>query len=247
MREVIIYAILEAGSRHTRKKGIDMLNSQCVSLGQVSLPKFQGTRLQMMPFLVHDPDSSVPAELACWLPLLRGIAVHSEEVGVGFLTIDEAELRKGEHHRRPGLHVDCGGPLLAHGGSPPPPGHGGSPPPKPNHGASGGGGGMYLLASSVGCRGFLGSYDDSQGDDGDCEHLRRELVGGFDMEGGKLYWANHHFIHETLPAKRSGPRQFVRVSMPSDAPWHANYTQNPLGIVPSGRIAPPRDEMQFRV
>lgn len=217
-------------------------------LGRVELPGFTGTRVQMMPFLVHDPAGSLPAPFAPWLDLLSRISQHSGARGVGFITLDEAELRRGDYHRRPGLHVDCGGPLLAHGGAPPPPPkHGGSPPAPGPHGASSRRGGMYVVASACGSRGWVGEFPGEQADEGDCDGIRGALGRATRLEAGELYWANSHFVHETIPVTSAGPRQFLRVSMPSDSPWHADYTPNPLGVVPTGAIVGGRaDFMNFR-
>ena len=233
---------------------MQLLQSIAHRLGRVELPRFTETRVQMMPFLVHAPHSSLPEALAPWRHLVASICSLSGEHGVGFLTIDEAIVTRGEHHRRPGLHVDCGGPLLAHGGSPPrpwPPRHGGSPPPPPGHGGSPHAGasfrgGMYVVASSIGSRGWVGAVPGQQEDEGNCEHLAKHLGRATLFEAGDLFWCNSDFVHETLPARETGPRQFLRVSMPSAAPWHANYTPNPLGIAPAGRVAAPRAEMTFR-
>lgn len=218
------------------------MKSELIELGRVELPEFSGVRCQMMPFRVDDPSGTVPFEQ--WRPLVSFVCSIAKEHGVGFLTIDEAIVQPGQHHRRPGLHVDCGGSATDHGGAPPPaPKHGGSPPaPGPAHGASGGHGGMFTVASHRGCRGYVGIVAGDQGADGDCSHLLDRIAGlrRVDMLPDVLYWANHTFIHETLPATEVQSRQFVRVSMPSAAPWHSDYTPSPIGIRPAGPIVGPR-------
>lgn len=107
---------------------------------------------------------------------------------------------------------------------------------------------MYVLASHIGSRGWVGEIDAEQGEEGNCEHLRGLLASlcPVSLEPHTLYWCNSTFIHETIPASGRQRRTFARVSMPSAAPWHANYTANPLGVLPAGTIASPRTEMSYR-
>ncbi len=66
------------------------------------------------------------------------------------------------------------------------------------------------------------------------------------MQPNTLYWCSPLCVHESLMTRHPAARQFVRVSMPSDAPWHEGYTPNPLGILPTGPIHGPRKGMRYR-
>lgn len=48
-------------------------------------------------------------------------------------------------------------------------------------------------------------------------------------------------VHESVEQKEDCERIFVRLSMPSAAPWFEGYTKNPLGILPTGKILPKRE------
>lgn len=199
-----------------------MIESQIKDFGALQLPEFSGTRVMMMPFLMQAPYASLPDSLSHWREAVSTICeLATAKQGVGYLTIDEALVRAGETHRRPGLHVDGVGP----------------------YGGGGGGyaaNGMFLASSVDGCMGYRQTLDAEPGPDGDCEHLRLALAPGFVMRAGRVYWCSPMAIHEALPMREDTRRQLLRVSMPSDAPYHREYTPNPTGVVPPGEPAPPR-------
>lgn len=205
-----------------------MYDSKIELLGQVEFPRYSATRVMMMPFLLEEPRGSLPTPLTGYRGLVSHICSKSAvREGVGYLTIDEALVLEGETHRRPGLHVD-------------------------GLGAWGGGGGyaangMFVAASVEGCEGYQGVFDAALGDDGDCAHIDVSKATTVRMGASKLYWCSPRAIHRSLPMPRDIHRQFIRISMPSDAPWHEGYTPNPLGIMPTGPIGLARPGMSFRV
>ncbi len=198
-----------------------------------AFPAFSGTRIMMMPFYAQDL-SSLPASLDAYKPLLaRMIAaapkhVEFPEGSTAYLTIDEMRLEPGRQQRKSGLHVDgmYQGQLA---------------------GAWGGGGGGWgscgngmLLSSNTDdlCRMWVGSFEGVPVGDGDCEHLRDQLGSKQEhvFHAGEVFWADGLCVHESFAAKRACDRQFVRISLPNNAPWFEGYTVNPLGILPSGCI-----------
>lgn len=200
----------------------------------VVFPEFTGTRVMMMPFRVDDPHGTLPHYLQGYAALVAELAPWAPS-GVGYLTVDECGVRIGDTHRRPGLHVDGVGEdgLGA--------------------GAYGGGGGyaahgMVVAASVEACRGWVQSFDGTPGPDGDCSHLESQLNPDREVrfKANRAYWCGALAVHESLPVAATCRRQFLRVSMPSSAPWHEGYTPNPLGILPAGRILPRRQQMGFR-
>lgn len=214
-----------------------MFSSVIDNLGPTQLPTFSGTRIMMMPFEVSDV-SSLPTAIAPWRPVVSELIgrCNPGASGVGYITIDEAVVAPGEMHRRPGLHVDGGidpnGVKRGWGG--PPPGVWGA-------------GGMVVAASVLGSVGWAQDFDGEPGQEGDCEHLRDQL--NPDCEVPLVANTAFHLaalaVHEVVPS--SGPRQFLRISFPNDAPWYEGYTENPLGIKPAGPILPPRHEfMSYR-
>ena len=213
------------------------MQSEIVRCGHVSFPEFSDTRAMMMPFLLEDPYGSLPVSMSGWKPTVAVILTHSKvKSGVGYLTIDEAHVKAGTTHRRPGLHVDGIGPNGTIGG----------------WGGGGGGwgkNGMLVAASHVGCRGWAKTFIGDAGNNGDCEHLREQCddKDAIIMEAGEVYWCGPLAVHESTPILDDCARQFVRVSMPSDAPWYEGYSVNPMGIQPTGPIHAPRAEfMGFR-
>jgi hypothetical protein len=196
--------------------------------GRVSLPQFSGKRVMMMPFVLGDP-SSLPDDLDEYRSSLMDVcALRPQHTGeVGYVTIDEKILH-GAPHRRGGLHVDG----VYRGGA----------------GGWGGGGwgsvstGMLTVASAPGCVAWNQSFEGWPGDEGDCEHLRQQLKSeGTLFQPNEVYWLSGLCVHESIAPRMQGMyRQFVRVSLPSTAPWFEGYSVNPRGILPTGPILPRR-------
>ncbi len=60
-----------------------------------------------------------------------------------------------------------------------------------------------------------------------------------------VYWMHGLCVHESVPQYKTVPRQFVRLSLPSRAPWFEGYTENPYGVMPTGPILPRREFMNL--
>lgn len=209
--------------------------SELYYIGRVQLPPFSGIRVMMMPFYLHDPIGSLPSSLDAWKHTVQQISAASHTEGVGYLTIDEAFVRAGETHRRPGLHVDGVGPDGLTGG------WGGD-------GGWGGGrnGGMFMVSSHVGCRAWDHDFEGAPGLNGDCSHLQVSTLEPYQeyvLMPNELWWCSSLCVHEALPMEQDTHRQFCRVSMPSTAPWYRGYTANPLGILPTGPIHSGREDL----
>jgi len=203
-------------------------------LGPVVLPTWGNIRIMMMPFHTDDVYGSLPSDLRRWAKTIQQM-VAGAPAGVGYLTIDEAPVRKGETHRRPGLHVDGIGPDGKAGGW----GGGGG------YGANG----MTMVSSHIGCRAYAQTFDGAPGPDGDCAHLASQCDKhrAVDLKPEMIYLCSPLTVHEALPMSEDTWRQFCRVSFPSDSPWYEGYTENPLGIKPTGPIHPRRSaEMEYR-
>ncbi len=206
-------------------------DSRFVHLGTIEFPEYTGVRIMMMPFRLDD-IRSVPIDAYKSLVSTIMQAVDSR-VGVAYLTIDEAEVKAGETHRRPGLHVDGIGPDGSAGG----------------WGGQGGGwssSGMYVAASILGSRGWNQTFLGWPGANGCCAHLEPQLEKATDFQANQLYYCNALTVHTSVPLTRNTKRQFIRLSMPSLAPWYHGYTENPLGVKPTGPIHPRRHQMNYR-
>ena len=219
--------------------------SKLIDLGNSRLPKFSGTRVMMMPLILGDM-SSVPETLAHYDETLRvlfalTVGMNPQHLGkVGYITIDEKTVKPGETHRRSGLHVD--GVYRGKAG-----GWGGG-------GGWAGGGwaggsredgtGMLTVSSVVGCRAYNQTFSDLTmiGDEGEAYFFERECRKENEviLQANRVYWLSPRCIHESLPMDKETNRQFVRLSLPSTAPWFKGYTENPLGIKPTGPILEPR-------
>lgn len=199
-------------------------------LGTVPLPEFTGIRVMMMPIVIGDA-SSIPEELSGYLPTLEAMwgrcSQHNGKVG--YVTIDEKMVRAGETHRRRGLHVDG----VYHGKAG---GWGGGP------GGPWAKGGMIIASSPAGCKAWEGTFRGEPGPEGECDHFADQCDEGIVLEEGVAYWMSATCVHESLPQEEDVERQLIRLSFPSDAPWFEGYTENPLGIEPTGPILPRRDE-----
>lgn len=207
------------------------MNSKAFKVSDITLPRFTGVRVMMMPFLLHHPLTTLPNYLGQWVDVIDA-ALGGYLYGVGYLTVDEALVKAGETHRRPGPHVDGIGPDGGHGGW----GSGGG------YGASG----MYMASSHVGCRVWLGEIPGEPGPDGDCSHLELDPDAAQILQPRSLWWCDSLCVHEAIPMAEDTKRQFMRISMPSTCPWYEGYTENPLGIQPTGPIHARRSGMEYR-
>lgn len=67
------------------------------------------------------------------------------------------------------------------------------------------------------------------------------------LQPGVVYHCGPMTVHAVLPMTEDCHRSFVRVSMPSNAPWYEGYTENPMGERPAGPIHPHRaTQMAYR-
>ncbi len=202
-------------------------SSVCRHVGDLELPAFSGTRIMMMPVILGDM-ASVPAMLDGWKSaLLNLFSLCPQHHGkVGYLTIDEKTVSAGQTHRREGAHVDgvfkgsCGG-----------------------WGGGGGGwgsvgNGMLTVSNIVGCRAWNQDFMGQPGYDGECDHMLDQVTPESEtiFGAGQVYWVDGLCVHESMPMQEAAERQFVRLSMPSTAPWFEGYTENPLGVKPTGEI-----------
>lgn len=196
-------------------------------MSKVRLPDFSGTRIMMMPLILGDLNS-IPESLNHYKETFKDLfkLTDPKHFGkVGYITIDEKEVLKGNTHRRSGLHVDgvyndsCGG-----------------------WGGGGGwgsvGNGMITVSSVEGCKAYNQKFDGIIGKDGECDLLEDQLdeSKATIFKKNTAYWVDGLCVHESLPQKENTKRTFVRLSMPSNAPWFDGYTKNPKGIQPTGEI-----------
>ena len=89
--------------------------SKIESGGVVAFPEFTGERVYMLPF---KQKIGLPHYLKRWQPTVNQMLDGVDAPDVIYLMIDQATVRAGQPHRRPGLHVDgyWHPTLNAHGG-----------------------------------------------------------------------------------------------------------------------------------
>lgn len=203
--------------------------SKFVQLGKLNLPEYSGTRIMMMPINMND-TKSLPDNLERYRPMMEKLFEMSPtKTGVGYLTIDEKLIKSGSTHRRSGKHVDG---IYQNGKG----GWGGNT-------GSWGANGLLTVSSELGCRVFPGTFIGKPGPEGECDHLIDQITSSVELEPGTVYWLDPLCVHESIPMTNDTFRTFVRLSMPSDAPWFEGYDHNPLGIKPTGPILSRREFM----
>lgn len=207
-----------------------MFASKIEDKGSISFPEFTGLRIMMMPFRLEDADT-IPDFMPQWRSAVGDlIALSNVKNGTAYLTIDEAHVVAGETHRRPGMHVDGLGAWGGGGGK-----------------GSWAANGMLIASNRIGCRGWHQTFAGEPGPNGECEHLAEQCGPEILMQPGRVYWCSPLAVHESIPQRETGARAFVRLSMPSDAPWFDGYTRNPTGVQPTGPVLPARTEfMAYR-
>lgn len=197
-------------------------------------PEFTGTRVMMMPFYAHDLKGSIPDNLKQYLPIIEKMIgsapnhVRYWNENTAYLTIDEKALVVDECQRKQGLHVDGMYKGVLSGA----------------WGGSGGGwgscsNGMLLVSNTDDlCKMWTGDFKGVPVNDGDCEHLRNQLSSKeeYSFKNGDVIWADGLCVHQSFPTNKPVNRQFVRISLPNNSPWFEGYTENPLGIKPTGEI-----------
>jgi hypothetical protein len=197
-------------------------------IGPVYFPLYSGTRVMMMPIRLNDLESTMPKMVSKYHALVATLVKMAPvQTGIGYLTIDEKEVLRGQTHRQPGIHVDGVGPDGGFGSW---------------GGGSWGRSGMVTASTRYGCRAWQQEFIGQPLPNGDCSNLAGQCIPAciVGLQPNTAYWLNGMTVHEGAPFDSTAKRQFIRISMPSDAPWYVGYTENPLGVMPTGPIHPPR-------
>lgn len=211
--------------------------------GAVSFPTFTGERVYMRPFL---KAAGLPKHLARWQSTVDAMLEGIDTDGPIYLMIDQAEVKDGISHRRPGLHIDgYWNPAISVHGGYPRPGHGPAPAtpskdkhmPNPSrHASSAAGdwrtdeGGSWntasfaepeaiILASNIeAARGYTGTFSGFIGDMGDCSTIDVSGLRPMDFHAGRVYAGNVTSLHESLPVTHDCLRTVVRLNVPGWSP-----------------------------
>lgn len=221
---------------------MNKFESKAKIVGKIEFPNFKNTRVMMMPFYLYDLNT-IPDNLNHYKETIKQLislvpkATEQYEDTPAYLTIDERFIIKGEIQRNPGLHVDgmYNGEAIGPWSS-------------IDDGSWGSVGNGMLIASNVSnsLDVYTGEINGFPINDGDCEHLRDQLnnLNKFSPKAGEVVWADGLCIHEAIPLEDDFLRQFIRISLPNNGVWFEDYTHNPKGVKPKGKILPARLESQ---
>lgn len=91
--------------RHVSFKSNSRLYNQIACATKVVFPKFVGPKsnCNMLPFIIGN-SQSIPTKFRRYYPLIEACKIPFEEMGkIGFLSIHESIVKKGESQRRPGI------------------------------------------------------------------------------------------------------------------------------------------------
>lgn len=198
-------------------------------------PKSKGRYCNMMPFIMNK-KSSLPKEFHCYWELIEATNTTYTDA-VGYLTIDERTVTKGESHRRPGLHTERPGHIVTAFTEVIPVFWGrGSWVGYPE-------GGIYM-ASNVenSCEVYNVLVEDPSScvaEHGDAEHMRFALPDAKRgiMKKDTIYWITDRTPHASLPLPEDTHRQYFRLVTSEITHWFEEHsTANPLCKLPENVI-----------
>ena len=236
---------------------------------KIRFPRPTGVNINMMPFIMdieNFTNCQLPRYLEkYWECIIKQCPLGSDQIGkIGYLTIQESHVNKGETQRRPGIHTERPGivkfrlkqesqntkkssstsakaPRVFENGES-----------KLSFGTFGWGlgehvveearlkGGIYMASNvSDSCKLYNCEIMDDKliGELGDIEHLREFMPKGEVMEKDNLYWFTDRTPHEALPLKGRKHRQFFRLVTSQVSLWYIDHsTKNPLGVMPDPKI-----------
>eukprot|EP00929_Paragymnodinium_shiwhaense_P103580 TRINITY_DN6719_c0_g1_i2.p1 TRINITY_DN6719_c0_g1~~TRINITY_DN6719_c0_g1_i2.p1 ORF type:complete len:361 (+),score=58.96 TRINITY_DN6719_c0_g1_i2:87-1169(+) len=197
----------------------------------IEFPEPSGLNVNMMPFEMGKKES-LPANLHQYWPLIESCRLPESELGkIGFLTVQESMVSKGECQRRPGLHIESPGYMALSGEYTSKRYNWGCG--IVNHDFSAVEGGIYMASSvAKSCRLWEAKISDvgaAAGHLGDMEHMREALGEGVFMEPDRMYWLTDATPHESLPLEADEHRQFFRLVTSTLSAWYPEHsTQNDL-------------------
>eukprot|EP00546_Thalassionema_frauenfeldii_P012571 CAMPEP_0178907362 /NCGR_PEP_ID=MMETSP0786-20121207/7330_1 /TAXON_ID=186022 /ORGANISM="Thalassionema frauenfeldii, Strain CCMP 1798" /LENGTH=298 /DNA_ID=CAMNT_0020579155 /DNA_START=759 /DNA_END=1655 /DNA_ORIENTATION=+ len=218
-------------------------------VGQVLdlFPTPQGRNVNMMPFVLGNPDS-LPENLRCYYPLIDACPFFREDFGkVAYLTVQESDDIKEENtQRRPGLHIESPG-VFSNEKEKKDVTCAFTPGEERHHwgrGSFGGPdryeGGIYLASNVDDSTALWDALVDASvpgitDRHGGIDHLRHFLPvsSATKLRAGELAWMTDCTPHEALPQTKTGPRTFFRLVMPYVTHWYAAHsTPNPKVPIP---------------
>ncbi len=168
----IFAATYEPDGRWRHPNPLRKLTSGVRRGGPVAFPAFTGERVYMQPFLKVGDEILLPSNLVRWVPTVAAMLKGIETKARMFLMVDQAEVKPGKSHRRPGPHIDGNWTEAKNGDFNPAE--------------------LLILASDVeGCVAYCGDYDSTLvGDGGDCSAV------GLSNLTGRWHRSRRHGGHD---------------------------------------------------
>jgi hypothetical protein len=169
--------------------------SKCLAIGKIEeFPEFSSKRLYMMDATknLDNYDTFTNKIFEALLKRFKNLVYSG-----CYITIDEKMLKKGELHRRGGIHVDgnWSGDCYAHDTD------GYTPE-------------IILFCSNItGAVGYEGNYKANINIEGGASEVDFEQLKEFTMEPNVIYVTNPVFLHKTIPVSDDCKRQFVRINI----------------------------------
>ena len=226
---------------------------------KIRFPEPTGININMMPFIM-DVEKFEKCQLPeylhiYWERIIQKCPLGLDQLGnIGYLTIQESHVNKGETQRRPGVHTERpgivkfqqkqqegqttkeAGSIETFARAPRVSGNGES---LMGVGTFGWGvgehvveearlkGGIYMISNTNdSCKLYNCEImsDKLIGELGDIEHLREFLPQGEVMEKDTLYWFTDRTPHEALPLKEGTHRQFFRLVTSQVSLWYIDHS-----------------------
>ncbi len=197
-------------------------------IAQIEFPKFSGIRCLMMPYIQGDAES-VPEQYRAYESILNTVCFKKGDIG--YLTIDESPVVAGSPHR--GARAKYGRALHTEAGRIPegmyawgrPPSWGGSHTTLLDTDVE------ILLANSIDESCAL--WDTNHGNtslDGDIGDYAQDYPYSAAqlMRAGEVYRIGILTPHESLPIRKNGNRQFLRIVSSGVHGREPYFTENPL-------------------
>lgn len=184
-----------------------MLHSHYRDLGPIELPPWRGRLKYMISF--NTGSYLMEPGFEDYSSVARALCEAARHQGPAHMTVDEKIVPAGMSQRRPGPHVD--GRFTQ--------GYWHHPPPSEPRWAH------YcnrvpvdrmavIVAASVpGCRVFEGEFEGSPREDGDLEHIRRQLPVGELLPAGKGFLLSPDCVHESVLFHEPTKRSFLRIAL----------------------------------
>ena len=193
-----------------------MLNSKFRATNTIALP-YVNEEISMIPFDLETLVGLPPKFLDTVSKMIEGLSLK----GTAFFTIHGKSLKSGVTLRRPAPHTD-----------------GNYEPHQMSFGGGGGNGwkvgengpaidtdlharqylsrkgGMIIATNYASCLAWRGEFEGNPAVGGDCRHI--DLGTPELLKEDTVYYANNHFIHESIPVGKDVHRVFARITLPED-------------------------------